>query len=327
MSTAVPVVETRGLVKRYGDQLAVAGVDLVVGPGEIYGLVGPNGAGKTTMMKILATLLAQTAGEAYVTGIPVDADPLEVRRRIGYMPDFYGVYDDLRVWEYLDFFARCYGVPANRRMTMIGELLEIVGLTDKRTSYVEALSRGMRQRLCLAHTLVHDPALLILDEPASGLDPRARVEMREILRELRAMGKTVLVSSHILPELGEMCTGVAIIDHGRVLRSGSIDEIERSLRASALLRIDILGDEAAIAAAREWLGTDQRIADVLEGTTNGDGAVRIEASFDGPPQAQADLLRAMVEAGHRVVGFSQATSDLEEIFLKVTGHSAEETAA
>ena len=327
MSTTVPVVETRGLVKRYGDQLAVAGIDLAIGPGEIFGLVGPNGAGKTTTMRILATLLAPSAGEAYVTGIPVEADPIEVRRRIGYMPDFYGVYDDLRVWEYLDFFARCYGVPANRRMTMIGELLEIVGLTDKRTSYVEALSRGMRQRLCLAHTLVHDPALLILDEPASGLDPRARVEMREILRELRAMGKTVLVSSHILPELGEMCTGVAIIDHGRVLRSGSIDEIERSLRASALLRIDILGDEAAIAAAREWLGTDQRIADVLEGTTNGDGAVRIEASFDGPPQAQADLLRAMVEAGHRVVGFSQATSDLEEIFLKVTGHSAEETAA
>ncbi|MGH2418139.1 MAG: ABC transporter ATP-binding protein [Candidatus Limnocylindria bacterium] len=324
---SVPVVETRGLVKRYGDQLAVAGVDLVVGPGEIYGLVGPNGAGKTTMMKILATLLAQTAGEAYVTGIPVDADPLEVRRRIGYMPDFYGVYDDLRVWEYLDFFARCYGVPANRRPTMINELLDIVGLGDKRNGYVEAMSRGMRQRLCLAHTLVHDPALLILDEPASGLDPRARVELREILRELRAMGKTILISSHILPELGEMCTGVAIIDHGRVLRSGSIDEIERSLRASALLRIDVLGDEAAVAAARDWLGTDPRIADVLEGTTNGDGAVRIEASFDGTPEAQADLLRRMVEAGHRVVGFHQATSDLEEIFLKVTGQLSDEAAA
>ena len=327
MMTATPVVETRGLVKRYGDQLAVAGVDLVVGPGEIFGLVGPNGAGKTTMMKILATLLAQTAGEAYVTGIPVDADPIEVRRRIGYMPDFYGVYDDLRVWEYLDFFARCYGVPANRRPTMIGELLEIVGLTDRRDSYVESMSRGMRQRLCLAHTLVHDPALLILDEPASGLDPRARVEMREILRELRTMGKTILVSSHILPELAEMCTGVAIIDRGRLLRSGSIDDIERSLRASALLRIDLLGDEAAVAAAREWLGTDPRIADVLGGTSNADGAVRIEASFDGTPEAQADLLRAMVEAGHRVVGFSQATSDLEEIFLQVTGQTDEEAAA
>jgi ABC-2 type transport system ATP-binding protein len=327
MMTATPVVETRGLVKRYGEQLAVAGVDLAVGPGEIFGLVGPNGAGKTTMMKILATLLAQTAGEALVTGIPVDADPIEVRRRIGYMPDFYGVYDDLRVWEYLDFFGRCYGVPANRRPTMIVELLEIVGLTDRRDSYVESMSRGMRQRLCLAHTLVHDPALLILDEPASGLDPRARVEMREILRELRGMGKTILVSSHILPELAEMCTGVAIMDRGRILRSGTINEIERSLRASALLRIDVLGDEAAVEAAREWLGTDERIADVIGATSNSEGAVRIEASFDGSTEAQADLLRAMVAAGHRVVGFSQATSDLEEIFLKVTGQLDEEAAA
>ena len=327
MMTATPVVETRGLVKRYGDQLAVAGVDLLVGPGEIYGLVGPNGAGKTTTMKILATLLAPSAGEAYVTGIPVGADPLEVRRRIGYMPDFYGVYDDLRVWEYLDFFARCYGVTANRRPPMISELLEIVGLTDKRDAYVETMSRGMRQRLCLAHTLVHDPALLILDEPASGLDPRARVELREIMRELRRMGKTILISSHILPELGEMCTGVAIIDRGRLLRSGSIDEIERSLRATALLRIDVLGDEAAVDAARAWLGTDSRIADVLGGTSSADGAVRIEASFDGEPEAQADLLRSMVDAGHRVIGFSQATSDLEEIFLKETGQIDEEAAA
>ena len=327
MMTTTPVVETRGLVKRYGDQLAVAGVDLVVGPGEIYGLVGPNGAGKTTTMKILATLLAQTAGEAYVTGIPVDADPLEVRRRIGYMPDFYGVYDDLRVWEYLDFFGRCYGVPANRRPAMIGELLEIVGLTDKRDSYVESLSRGMRQRLCLAHTLVHDPALLILDEPASGLDPRARVEMREILRELRAMGKTILVSSHILPELGEMCTGVAIIDRGQLLRAGPIHEIERSLRATALLRIDVIGDEAAVEAARDWLGTDERVGDVLEVQRGADGHARLEVPFDGSPDAQAELLRSMIEAGHRVVGFAQATSDLEEIFLKVTGQTDAEVAA
>jgi ABC-2 type transport system ATP-binding protein len=324
--TSVPIVETRGLVKRYDDQLAVAGIDLVVGPGEIYGLVGPNGAGKTTTMKILATLLAPTAGEAFVTGIPVAADPIEVRRRIGYMPDFYGVYDDLRVWEYLDFFARCYEVPARRRPAMIGELLEIVGLGDKRDAYVEALSRGMRQRLCLAHTLVHDPALLILDEPASGLDPRARVEMREILRELRGMGKTILVSSHILPELGEMCTGVAIIDHGQVLRAGTISEIERSLRASALLRIDVVGGEAAVAAASEWLGTDPRISDVLPAQGN-DGVARLEAAFDGTTAEQADLLRRMIEAGHTVAGFTQATSDLEEIFLKVTGQAVDEEEA
>ena len=321
-----PVVETRSLVKRYGDQLAVAGVDLAVGPGEIYGLVGPNGAGKTTTMRILATLLAPTAGEAYVTGIPVGADPIEVRRRIGYMPDFYGVYDDLRVWEYLDFFARCYGVPANRRATMIGELLEIVNLGAKRDEYVESLSRGMRQRLCLAHTLVHDPALLILDEPASGLDPRARVEMREILRELRAMGKTILVSSHILPELGEMCTGVAIIDHGRVLRSGTIADIERSLRAGALLRIDLIGDDADREAAVAWLGTEPLVGDVLSIESADAGRQRIEVAFDGPVEAQAELLRTMISAGHRVIGYTQATSDLEEIFLKVTGQHEEEAA-
>jgi ABC-2 type transport system ATP-binding protein len=313
------VVETRGLVKRYDTQIAVAGVDLSIGPGEIFGLVGPNGAGKTTMMRILATLLAPTAGEALVTGIPVTADPIEVRRRIGYMPDFYGVYDDLRVWEYLDFFARCYGVPANRRVTIIAELLEIVGLADRRGEYVESLSRGMRQRLCLAHTLVHDPILLILDEPASGLDPRARVEMREILRELRRMGKTILVSSHILPELGEMCTGVAIMDRGQVLRSGPIGEIERSLRATAVLRIDVLGDDATRAAAVEWLGTDTRVGDVLTVVTADSAPTRLEVPFDGTPDEQAALLRSMVQAGHRVVGFSQATSDLEEIFMKVTG--------
>src|SRR5687768_8423585 len=324
---SVPVVETRGLVKRYDAHVAVAGIDLVIGPGEIFGLVGPNGAGKTTTMKILATLLAPTSGEAFVTGIPVGADPIEVRRRIGYMPDFYGVYDDLRVWEYLDFFGRCYGVPANRRPPMIGELLEIVGLADKRNSYVESLSRGMRQRLCLAHTLVHDPALLILDEPASGLDPRARVEMREILRELRAMGKTILVSSHILPELGEMCTGVAIIDRGQVLRSGSIDEIERSLRATALLRIDLLADQDGVDAALAWLATDARVGDVLQVERNGDGPTRLEVAFDGTGDAQVELLRTMVEAGHRVAGFTQATSDLEEIFLKVTGQAGTVAAA
>jgi ABC-2 type transport system ATP-binding protein len=312
--------------KAFGGLIAVRGVTAEINPGEIVGLVGPNGAGKTTTMKILATLLAPTAGEAFVTGIPIGADPIEVRRRIGYMPDFYGVYDDLRVWEYLDFFGRCYGVPSKRRPAMIGELLEIVGLGEKREAYVESLSRGMRQRLCLAHTLVHDPALLILDEPASGLDPRARVEMREILRELRAMGKTILVSSHILPELGEMCTGVAIIDRGQVLRAGSIDDIERSLRATALLRIELLGDEAAVEAALAWLAADARVGEALPAEVR-DGTTRFEVTFDGTDPDQAELLRAMIEAGHRVIGFSQATSDLEEIFLKVTGQIDAEAAA
>jgi len=317
-----PIIETRALVKRYDQELAVAGVDLVVEAGEIYGLVGPNGAGKTTIMRILATLLAPTAGQVWVCGIDAMAEPVEVRRRIGYMPDFYGVYDDLRSWEYLDFFARCYGVPAAKRATMTDELLEIVGLSDKRDAYVESLSRGMRQRLCLAHTLVHDPQLLILDEPASGLDPRARVEVREILRTLRDMGKTILVSSHILPELGELCTSVGIIDHGRLLRSGRIDEIERSLRASARLRIDLVSD---VGGAIAWLGTESRVGDVLQGERP-DGMSRLELSFDGGPDAQAELLRRMVEAGHAVAGFSQATSGLEEIFLQVTG-THEETAA
>ena len=324
---SVPVIETRGLVKRYDDQLAVAGMDLLVGSGEIYGLVGPNGAGKTTTMRILATLLAPSAGEALVCGIPVTEDPIEVRRRIGYMPDFYGVYDDLRVWEYLDFFARCYRVASARREPMISELLEIVGLADKRDAYVEALSRGMRQRLCLAHTLVHDPQLLILDEPASGLDPRARVEMREILRELRIMGKTILVSSHILPELAELCTSVGIIDRGRLLRSGSLHEIERSLRATALLRIDLLTDDAGVEAAQAWLGTDTRVGSVLMTTDAGAVPARLEVGFDGDADAQASLLAAMVAAGHRVSGFSQASSDLEELFLQVTGqHDGEEAA-
>ena len=322
-----PVVETRGLVKRYDDQLAVAGIDLTVGPGEIYGLVGPNGAGKTTTMRILATLLAPSAGEALVCGIPVNEDPVAVRRLIGYMPDFYGVYDDLRVSEYLDFFARCYRVPSARRTTVIAELLEIVGLTAKRDAYVEALSRGMRQRLCLAHTLVHDPQLLILDEPASGLDPRSRVEMREILRELRRMGKTILVSSHILPELGELVTRVGIIDHGRLLRSGSLAEIERSLRATALLRIDVLADEAGIDAAVAWLGTDHHVSSVLQTTDPGAAPARLEVGFDGDGEAQAALLASMVAAGHRVSGFTQATSDLEELFLQVTGQQDGEEAA
>jgi ABC-2 type transport system ATP-binding protein len=214
------IVEAHGLVKRYPGTLAVGGVDLEIPAGEIFGLVGPNGAGKTTMLRMLATLLMPTAGDALIAGESVTRNPQAVRRVLGYMPDSFGVYDDMKVWEYLDFFGRCYGLGPARRNRMISDLLELVDLAAKRDAYVLSLSRGMQQRLCLAHALVHDPQVLLLDEPASGLDPRARVELRELLRELRTLGKTILISSHILPELEELCTSVAIVDKGRVLAAG-----------------------------------------------------------------------------------------------------------
>ncbi|MCL6640549.1 MAG: ABC transporter ATP-binding protein, partial [Candidatus Rokubacteria bacterium] len=237
------IVRVDGLVKRYDGLPALDGLDLRVEEGEIFGLVGPNGAGKTTTLRILATLLEPTAGDAEIAGISVRRNPAAVRRVLGFMPDVFGVYDDMKVWEYLDFFGRCYGLPADRRRRMIGDLLELVDLADKRNAYVAELSRGMQQRLCLAHALVHDPAVLLLDEPASGLDPRARVELRELLRELRALGKTIVVSSHILPELEELCSSLAIIDHGRVLAQGRVAEIEARLRVGSVLRVRVVGDE------------------------------------------------------------------------------------
>jgi ABC-2 type transport system ATP-binding protein len=311
------VVVTQGLVKRYPGTLAVAGLDLNVASGEIFGLVGPNGAGKTTTLRILATLLSATSGRAEVAGIDVRRNPDAARRVLGFMPDVFGVYDDMKVWEYLDFFARCYGIPAARRRRMIGDLLDLVDLGDKRDSYVQGLSRGMQQRLCLAHTLVHDPEVLLLDEPASGLDPRARVELRELLRELRSLGKTIVISSHILPELEELCTSVAIVDHGQVLAHGKVSDIERRLRYGAVLRVRVLGDGEAIAAARDHFAADPRVASA---TILGEG--QVELGFRGDDDASAQLLAAAVAAGIRIAAFSRAASDLEELFLQMTATGA-----
>jgi ABC-2 type transport system ATP-binding protein len=311
-----PIVRTEGLVKRYDGTLAVAGLDLTIPEGEIFGLVGPNGAGKTTTLRILATLLDATAGEVEIAGVSVRRNPQAARRVIGFMPDVFGVYDDMKVWEYLDFFARCYGLPADRRRRIIGDLLELVDLAEKRDSYVQNLSRGMQQRLCLAHTLVHDPQVLLLDEPASGLDPRARVELRELLRELRALGKTILISSHILPELEELCTSVAIIDHGRVLAHGRVSEIEKRLRVGAVLRVRVLAEDERLEDARRHFAADPDVAscELLEDGT-------IEIGFRGDDAASAGLLAGAVGAGIPIVSFGRAASDLEELFLQVTARA------
>ncbi|HZM73748.1 MAG TPA: ABC transporter ATP-binding protein [Candidatus Polarisedimenticolia bacterium] len=312
------IVSVEGLVKRYNGTLAVAGVELAVEPGEIFGLVGPNGAGKTTMLRMMATLLEPSAGDAVIAGESVRRNPAAVRRVLGFMPDVFGVYDDMKVWEYLDFFARCYGLPAARRRRIIADLLELVDLGPKRDDYVQALSRGMQQRLCLAHALVHDPQVLLLDEPASGLDPRARIELRELLRELRRLGKTILISSHILPELEEICTSVAIMDRGKVLAAGRISDIEQRLRVGAVLRVRVLADEAGLDEATEAFRAEPDVAsaEILEDGT-------IELGFRGDDAAAAQLLARAIARGSTVASFARAASDLEELFLQVTGAEPE----
>jgi ABC-2 type transport system ATP-binding protein len=308
-----PLLSATDISVRLGGRTIVDNASVTLAAGEFVALVGPNGAGKTTILRILATLLVPDRGDAEIAGASVRRNPNDVRRVLGFMPDSFGVYDDMKVWEYLDFFARCYGIPADRRRRMIGDLLELVDLGSKRDVYVQGLSRGMQQRLCLAHTLVHDPLVLLLDEPASGLDPRARVELRELLRELRNLGKTILVSSHILPELEELCTSVAIIDRGQVLAHGRVAEIERRLRVGAVLRARVLGDLAEHEAARHWFAGQQDVvtADLLQ-----DGTVEI--GFHGDEDGSARLLAHAVGAGLRVASYARAASDLEELFLQVT---------
>ncbi len=309
-------IQTRNLTRYYGKVPAVQDLNLAVPKGALFGLIGPNGAGKTTTLRMLAGLLEPSSGEILINDEPTNGDWQQLRWQIGYMPDFFGVYDDLVVWEYLDFFARCYNLPAARRKQVVDELLELVDLQDKRDSYVQTLSRGMRQRLCLAHALVHDPSVLLLDEPASGLDPRARVEMRELLRELGAMGKTVILSSHILSELAELCDSIGIIDKGRLVTSGRLDDIRAHAQRGRRLNVRVLsGVEEAENALRNYPGVGEILrAEMPESQP----AQELEVDFEGDEEAVAGLLESLVLNKVRVAGFSEDHTGLEELFLQLT---------
>jgi ABC-2 type transport system ATP-binding protein len=307
------IIETRNLTKQYGKLTALKSLNLRVEQGAVFGFVGPNGAGKTTTMRILATLLRPTAGSAWVAGHSVRRNRREVRRAIGYMPDFFGVYGDMKVWEYLDFFAACYEIPAETRRRLTGDLLELVDLAHRRDDYVDALSRGMKQRLCLARSLAHDPQILILDEPASGLDPRARVEIRELLRELQGMGKTILVSSHILSEIEEVCTHIGIIEAGELVATGTLAEMRQRIQSQRTVRIGLMG---RIEDAQAWLADRPDVVHVEPVTDNGEGNLRV--AFAGDDKALSRLLSELVGAGFPVLNFREETDDLEDVFMRLT---------
>jgi ABC-2 type transport system ATP-binding protein len=317
MST--PAIETIDLTRRYGRMTALDQLNLRVERGSIYGFIGPNGAGKTTTLRLLAGLLEPSSGEIRLLGQRLQ--PESGQRLVGYMPDFFGVYDDLRVWEYLDFFARCYGIEAGRRRRAVDELLSLVDLDTRREAYVQQLSRGMQQRLCLAHTLIHDPPVLLLDEPASGLDPRARVELRELLRTLREMGKTVLLSSHILSELAEVCTEIGIIDNGKMVVSGPVEMVRRQLEGGARLRIRVLREPAAGETALQQLinaapaGLPQLRAVRRD---PGDQQTLLVELATADEEQQALLLAYLVGQGLLVSEFRPQAENLEELFLRLT---------
>ena len=301
-------IRTERLRKVYGDLVAVDDLSLTIERGECFALVGPNGAGKTTTLRMLATLLEPTDGAIHVAGHNAEEEPVEVRRRIGFMPDDFGLYEDLKVWEYLDYFATAYGVPAGKRRQIARDLVELVDLSAKEDEFVRALSRGMRQRLCLAKTLVHDPDVLLLDEPASGLDPKARIEFRELMKELVKLGKTIIISSHILTELSDFCTSIGIIEKGKMVVGGKIEEILSKLKGSTTLHIDVL-------AGREQLDGMLGAHPKVRSHDVKDGTVRIE--FLGDDEDLADLHRDIVSAGVRVKSFYERKENLEDIFLKV----------
>lgn len=306
------MIDIQHLSKQYGSVTALDDVNLTIEEGTVFGFVGSNGAGKTTTFSILATLLAPTKGDAYVNGYSVRQNPKAIRRHIGYMPDFFGVYDQFTVREYLHFYGASYHLSARERQTLIPEMLQLVNLSGKEQVYVDKLSRGMKQRLCLARALIHDPEVLILDEPASGLDPRARVDMREILKHLKHLGKTILISSHILPELADMCDEVGIIEKGQLVSQGSVAAIEEKQQAHKVIQVTLQArlDEA------ETFFRQQSFVQHIERDSEDDTVLHI--AYGGHEQDQVQLLQAAVNQGLPIVSFAQKTRDLEDVFMAVT---------
>ncbi|MFF5817286.1 ABC transporter ATP-binding protein [Lysinibacillus capsici] len=305
------MIEIRDLTKRYGSFTALDHLNLSLEEGVVFGFVGANGAGKSTTFSILATLLSPTSGDALINGKSVVKEPKEVRKQIGYMPDFFGVYDQLKVDEYLDFYGASYGIQLAERQVLIPQLLELVNLTSKRYEYVDLLSRGMKQRLCLARALIHDPKVLILDEPASGLDPRARVEMRDILRNLKSMGKTILISSHILPELAEMCDEIGVIDNGKLIAHGNVAAIQAQLQGEKRIVLKVTDQ---LDAVRAFLEEDPHISsiDVIEN--------RLEIAFNyrGTNAEQVALLKKAMLTDLPIYTLSEEEKDLEDVFMAIT---------
>ena len=306
------MIECEGLTKAYGDFVALDNLSLKIDRGDTFGFIGPNGAGKTTAMRILSTLLEPTSGTAHIGGISVIDNPDEIRKLLGYMPDAFGVYDGMKVWEYLDFFAGAYRLPKESKAQSIADVLELTELTQKREFFVEALSTGMRQRLCLAKTLLHDPQVLILDEPASGLDPRARIEMRELLRELTRMGKTIMISSHILPELADFCNMIGILEAGSLITAGRVDDIMATLQSDRRITVSLLrnGEKAA-----QLLEADEHVSDI----DMADGErVKITFAYTGELELLANLTHQLADMEFGLVGFEEEKTDLEDLFLRVT---------
>lgn len=305
------MIEIQNLTKKYGSFTALDQLNLSLEEGVVFGFVGANGAGKSTTFSILATLLSPTSGDALINGKSVVKEPVEVRKQIGYMPDFFGVYDQLKVDEYLDFYGASYGIHAAERKVLIPQLLELVNLTNKRYDYVDLLSRGMKQRLCLARALIHDPKVLILDEPASGLDPRARVEMRDILRNLKSMGKTILISSHILPELAEMCDEIGVIDNGKLIAHGNVATIQAQLQGEKRIVVKVA---ERLHEVRIFLEEDPMISSI----NLIDNRSEIAFNYRGTNADQVALLKKAMLADLPIYALSEEEKDLEDVFMAMT---------